>query len=253
VRTRAVLTTIMLLALASCSDTSRGDRTLTVFAASSLGAAFGRIADSFEAANPGVHVVLNLGASDTLAVQIQSEGTADVFASASETWMDAVAQDPGVTDRADFATNRLAIVTPPDDPADISSIGDLAQPGIQLVVGAEGVPVGDYARRMLANAGISDAALANVVSNEEDNAGVVAKIAAGEADVGIVYTSDLSGAAGNDLRSVPVPSDVNVIATYPIATVDGRRTDLARAFIGYVLGDPGQRALATAGFGHAGG
>jgi ABC-type molybdate transport system substrate-binding protein len=44
-----------------------------------------------------------------------------------------------------------------------------------------------------------------------------------------------------------------VIATYPIATVDGRRTDLARAFIGYVLGDPGQRALATAGFGHAGG
>src|SRR5207253_4945207 len=93
-----------------------------------------------------------------LASQIQSEGTADVFASASGTAMDAVASDPGVADRTDFATNRLVIVTPPDDPAGISSIADLAKPGVQLVLAAKGVPVGDYARRALTSAGLLSAA-----------------------------------------------------------------------------------------------
>ena len=77
--------------------------------------------------------------------------------------------------------------------------------------------MGDYAREALDNAGILDEALANVVSNEEDNASVVAKITTGggEADAAIVYTSDVSDAAGNDVNAVTIPEDVNVIATYP--------------------------------------
>ena len=185
-----------------------------MFAASSLTAVFtDEIGPAFENANPGVKVVFNFGASDSLAGQIQSEGSADVFASASGTWMDAIAEDPGVTGRTDFAQNRLVIVTPPDDPAGISSIEDLANPGVQLVLAATGVPVGDYAREALDNAGILADAEANVVSNEEDNASVVAKVAAGEADAAIVYVSDVSGPAGHDLRSVEIPDDVNVIAT----------------------------------------
>ena len=75
--------------------------------------------------------------------------------------------------------------------------------------------------RRSTNAGILTEAEANVVSNEEDNASVVAKITAGEADAAIVYTSDISSAAGNDVRAVDIPDDVNVIATYPIAVVAG--------------------------------
>jgi molybdate transport system substrate-binding protein len=222
---------------------------INVFAASSLTNAFRAIGPDFEAANPGMTVTFNLGSSTDLAAQIATEGTADVFASASGAAMDAVAEDPGVVDRVNFTSNPLVIITPPDDPANISSIGDLTTSGVQLVVGATGVPVGDYAREVLEHAGISNAALANVVSNEPDDASIVEKIASGEADAGIVYTSDVAGGT-NDVRSVTIPADVNVIATYPIAVIDtSERESQARAFVSYVAGPAGQATLRTFGFG----
>jgi len=220
---------------------------VTVFAASSLTGAFTQIGANFEAAHPGVEVTFNFGSSTDLAAQIASEGTADVFASASMNAMDAVAQDPGVADQADFATNRLVIITPTDNPANVSSVHDLANNGVQVILAAEGVPVGDYAREMLDAAGIATDVLANVVSNEPDDATVVAKVASGEADAGIVYTSDVSSA---DVGSVTVPDDVNVVATYPIAAVTGApQADLASSFVTYVIGAQGQGTLASFGFG----
>ena len=244
-----------LLVAAGCSGTSRSgsaaSSALTVFAASSLTAAFERIGSDFAAANPGITVTFNFGSSTDLASQIQSEGTADVFASASGTAMDAVASDPGVTDRTDFATNRLVIVTPPDDPAGISSIADLAKPGVQLVLAAKGVPVGDYARQALTSAGLLSAATQNVVSNEDDDASVVAKITSGEADAGIVYASDVA-TAGNTVRSVTIPTAVNVVASYPIAVVAGSpQTEAAMSFLNEVIGVTGQATLKDSGFGPA--
>jgi molybdate transport system substrate-binding protein len=141
------------------------------------------------------------------------------------------------------------IITPPDNPAGIASIEDLANEGVQVVLAAEGVPVGDYSREALANAGIAKEAEANVVSNEEDNASVVAKITSGEGDAGIVYESDISAAAGNDVASVVIPDDVNVIATYPIGVVTGApNTDLAAEFVAFVTGPDGQATLEEYGF-----
>ena len=254
-----VLCSVALMLSACSSDEPNGTATdepttgtteLTVFAGSSLTDAFTEgIGQDFEAAHEGTTVVFNFGASDSLAGQIQSEGSADVFASASGTWMDAVEEDPGVTYRTDFVMNRLVIITPPDNPAGIASIQDLATPGVQLVLAAEGVPVGDFSREALTNAGILAEAEANVVSNEEDNANAVAKIAAGEADAAIVYVSDVSEAAGNDVAAVPIPQKVNVVATYPIAVVAGApNTDLAAEFVTYVTGPDGQATLAAYGF-----
>jgi molybdate transport system substrate-binding protein len=262
-RSIIVLCGLTLMGAACSSDDSGGsaaagstgaETQLTVFAAASLTGVFqDAIAPDFEAQHDGLTITFNFGASDSLAGQIQSEGTADVFASASGTWMDAVQDDPGVTDRRDFATNRLVIITPPDNPANVASIDDLATPGVQLVLAAEGVPVGDYAREALENAGILNDAEANVVSNEADNASVVAKITAGEADAAIVYTSDVSAAAGNDVTAVEIPDDVNVLATYPIAVVVGAPdASIAGAFVGYVLSDAGQASLEAYGFGTAG-
>jgi molybdate transport system substrate-binding protein len=247
------------LVLGACSDegSDGGGATeptetteLTVFAAASLTDAFSEgIAPAFEAANEGTSLVFNFAASDALAGQIQSEGTADVFASASGTWMDAVQDDPGVVDRTDFVQNRLVIITPPDNPAGIASIDDLANEGVQLVLAAEGVPVGDYSREALGNAGIAAEAEANVVSNEEDNAAVVAKIVAGEGDAAIVYESDISAAADNDVASVEIPDDINVIATYPMAVVKGAaNADLGASFVEYVLSADGQATLEEYGF-----
>jgi len=244
---------VVLAACSSSSTTSSagasapGGSELTVFAASSLTGAFTQIGKDYEAANGGVHVVFNFGSSTDLATQIGSEGTADVFASASGTAMDTVEKTPGVSDRTDFATNELVVIVPTDNPANISTLDDLGNDGVQLVLGAKGVPVGDYAREMLDNADLTDQVMPNVVSNEPDDASVVAKVQSGEADAGIVYTSDLTNA---DVSSVEVPADVNVVATYPIAVVTGAaQADTAKSFVTYVTGDQGQATLADFGFG----
>ncbi len=233
----------------SSASTSAPPIELTVFAASSLTAAFTQIGTDFEAANPGTSVAFNFGSSGDLAASIESEGTADVFASASGTYMDEVSDKVGVTGRADFAQNRLVVITPPDNPAGISSLQDLTKPGVQVVLAAAGVPVGDYARQALQTAGIEKAVMANVVSNEEDDASVVAKITAGEADAAIVYVSDVTSAVAPQVTAVSIPDAVNVIATYPIAVVTGTsNTDAAQTFVDYVTGPQGQATLADFGF-----
>ena len=250
----AAMGVVVLLATA-CGRDGDGDgandgsgEELVVSAASSLTAAFTEIGDDFEAEHDGVTVTFNFGPSDGLATQIQEGGGVDVFASASPTWMDAVAEDPGATDRSDFARNRLAIIVPADDPAGIESLDDLTGDGVQLVLAAEGVPAGDYAREIFANAGIADAALANVVSNEEDVKGVITKVLVGDADAGIGYVTDVASDIASQVTLIEIPDDVNVIATYPIAVVEGSdHVDTARAFVEYVLG-PGQDVLNGYGF-----
>ena len=258
-KTIGVVGIALALTAAACSGSSSsttspggGTTKLTVFAASSLTGAFTQIGIDFEAANPGTTVDFNFGSSTDLAAQIASEGTADVFASASGKAMDAAQAKPGVSGRTDFATNQLVIVTPANDPAGVRSIQDLTKPGVKLVLAAIGVPVGDYARQALTNAGILDAATTNVVSDEQDDASVLAKVASGDADAGIVYTSDVSTAAnmGTHVRSVDIPTALNVTATYPIAVVTGAtQPAAAQAFVAYVTGSSGQATLKAFGFG----
>jgi molybdate transport system substrate-binding protein len=263
VRKLLVLVASTSLLFAACSSDDAGGSTgatnatgggaeqseLTVSGASSLTDAFGDIGTAFEGENPSVKVTFNFGPSDGLATQINDGAPVDVFASASPTWMDSVQDDgPGVSDRSDFAKNRLTIIVPTDNPAGIEDINDLTEDGVQLVIAAEGVPAGDYAREIFKNAGISQAAMANVVSNAEDVRSVVTSVASGEADAGIVYVTDVTADVADQVTQIEIPDDINVIATYPIAVVnDTKETDLAKRFVDYVLG-PGQQTLADYGF-----
>jgi molybdate transport system substrate-binding protein len=240
---------VVVALLPACSKGGSGNQqTLTVLGAASLTDAFQTIGKAFERAHEGVHVRFSFGPSDGLAQQIQEGAKADVFASASPTWMGAVADRPGVSGRSDFARNRLTLVVPSSNPAGIAKLDDLTRPGVKLVLAAEGVPAGDYARQILANAKIAGPALANVVSNEVDVKGVLAKVASGDADAGIVYVTDLTPDIAGRVKNIPIPDAINVIATYPIAVVKGASDPaLARTFVRFVLG-PGQRTLHRAGF-----
>jgi molybdate transport system substrate-binding protein len=247
------LVCLILVGTLGCSSASEGSQEgpeLVVFAAASLTEAFGEIANSFEDGNPGTSVTLSFGPSDGLATQINSEGGVDVFASASGRWMDAVQDEgPGVQNRTDFVRNRPILIVPKDNPAGISSIDHLARPGVKLVLAAESVPIGGYARDVLANAGIAAAAEANVVSNEEDVKGVVQKVLLGEADAGIVYVTDLTPEVRRRVEPIEIPDGVNIVATYPIAVVAcTEEPGLARRFLDHVTGPAGQAALESFGF-----
>lgn len=232
-------------------------RTLTVFAAASLTQAFGEIGRAFEAANPGVSVTFNFAGSQTLQGQIAQGAPADVFASASGTYMDA-AVSGGFVDKATskvFLTNVLVVILPPSNPANVQSLQDLSKPGLKVVLADVSVPAGKYARQILDNMSKDPAygtdfgskALANVVSNETDVKQVVSKVQLGEADAGMVYMSD--AVAAPSLKTIEIPAGLNVVAKYPIAPLlKSANHELAAAFVAYVLSADGQATLKKWGF-----
>jgi molybdate transport system substrate-binding protein len=231
---------------------------LTVFAAASLTDAFEAIADAFEAANPGVEILFNFGSSSTLATQLAQGAPADVFASANDAQM-AIAVDSGrIAGTPDtFAQNRLVLIVPASNPADIQSLHDLANPGINLILAAPEVPVRTYTdtmlERMAADSAYGEdyraAVLANRVSEEPNVRQVTAKVALGEADAGVVYLSDVTPDIADDVIALPIPDEFNTIATYPIAiTNDSTQPELAQQFVDFVLADAGQNILVEWGF-----
>jgi molybdate transport system substrate-binding protein len=235
------------LPLTACGGDDGGESTtLTVYAAASLTATFEEIGEQFEAEHEGVMVELDFGGSADLVTQIQEGAPADVFASADTTTMDKLVDaDLAGADPQAFASNTLEIVTPPDNPAGIASFQDLAQPGLQLVVCAPEVPCGTATQTMADNLGVA----LTPVSEEQSVTDVLAKVAAGEADAGVVYVTDVT-AAGGSVRGVPFPESGDVVNTYPIAPVtESDSADLAVQFVQFVLSDTGQQALSAAGFG----
>lgn len=230
-------------------------RSLTVFAAASLTDAFTEIGKNFEAANPAVRVTFNFAGSQALRTQIEEGAPADVFAPATAKEMDTLVSDGHVDASAPvtFLRNRLVVILPANNPAGIENLEGLAASGIKLILAAQEVPVGNYARQSLDlmndqfGTDFKDRVLANVVSNEDNVKQVVTKVQLGEADAGIVYTSD--AVAAPDLQAIAIPDDLNVIATYPIAPLaNSENGDLAQAFVDYVLSSEGQGVLAKWGF-----
>ncbi len=231
-------------------------QTLTVFAAASLTGAFGDMGKAFEAANPGVTVKFNFAGSQVLVTQIEQGAPADVFASADHKNMDAlVTANLAASGYKDFATNLLTVILPPNNPANIQTLQDLAKPGLKLIFEDPSVPAGNYTRQILTNMSkdptygtdFSTKVLANVVSNETDVKQVVSKVDQGEGDAGIVYVTDAS--AQSDLKTIAIPANYNVIAQYPITVVEkSPNSDLAAAFVAYVLSADGQAVMKKWGF-----
>jgi len=257
---RRISTTLSFLILSSlwlsaCAKTSSHSHILTVYAAASLTEAFTEIGKSFETEHPDVAVVFNFGGSQNLRTQIEQGAPADVFASANTKEMNTLLLKNFVNADAPqiFLTNHLVVILPKDNPAGIHSLEDLSKPDFKIVLAAEEVPAGRYARKVLENlnsmfgADYKDKVLSNVVSNEDNIRQAVTKVQLGEADASIVYVSD--AVAVPELQRIEIPADVNVLAEYPIALlVESANSDMANQFIAYVLSPDGQSILEKWGF-----
>jgi molybdate transport system substrate-binding protein len=227
-----------LLGLLTGCGGGESDEPLGVYAAASLAEVLPRI-------DPDAR--FSFAGSDELATQIREGAPADVYASASSKYPQELHEEGLVEEPVTFASNRLVLIVPRDNPKAIESAEDVLARGTRLVIAAEGVPVGDYTRDALETLGLS-AALGNVVSNEDDVKGVASKVAVGEADAGFVYATDATP-LGDDVLVFELPDRAQPQIEYQIAVVAASdRKDAARAFVGRVRGDAGREALAAAGF-----
>lgn len=244
---------------ASPTQAAAAGQTLTVLAAASLTAPFNDLGKEFESAHPGVKVSFSFAGSQQLAQQLDQGAPADVFASASTSYMTAAVKSNRVdpTTVQTFAYNRLVVIYPITNTAGIKTLQDLAKPGIKLDLEAAAVPAGQYSITFLDKAS-KDASftptfkadvLKNVVSYEDNVKSVLAKVSLGEADAGIVYVSDDTGDVTSKLGQIVIPDALNTIATYPIAPIsDSKNADLAKAFVALVMSSDGQAALAKYDF-----
>ncbi len=233
-------------ARARAADSSARKETVTVLAAASLSDAFKEIGAAFESAHPGGSVTFSFAGSSTLATQIIEKAPGDVFASADQSTMQTVvdAGETSATPRI-FAANQLSIAVPKGNPKHIESLADMSRAGVAVSLAAPEVPAGKYAAQIFANAGVP---VPNA-SQDMDVRAVLARVAADEADAGIVYVSDIRAAA-DKVEAVAIPAQYNVVARYPIAALTrAANPDAATAFIELVLSPRGRAILERFGFG----
>ena len=219
--------------------------------------AFQEIGKAYEAIHPGVKINFSFAGSQVLRTQLEQGALTDIFASADHKNMDILIKDNLVASNSyqDFATNRLAVVLPSNNPAGVKSLEDLARLNLKLILADPSVPAGNYAQQILFNISkdpeygesFSSAVLANVLSYETDVKQVVTKVELGEADAGIVYVTDAFAAP--DLVTIPISEKFNIIAQYPIAILTNSPNPyLAAGFISFITSPDGQAIMEKWGF-----
>jgi molybdate transport system substrate-binding protein len=258
-RTRRILqvagaSAAALLTLSACSSATGSDKgsssakpsgTVTVFAAASLEESFKTLGRQFEKEHPGTKVTFNFGGSDTLAASITGGAPADVFAAASTKTMAIVTdQQDAAGTPATFVRNRLEIATLPGNPDRISSLKDLTEPGLKVVLCDETVPCGAAARKALDAGGLK----LTPVSYEQDVKSALTKVELKEADAAVVYQTDVR-AAGDKVEGVDFPESAEAVNDYPIALLkNAPNPTTAKAFMALVKSAEGQKVLSRAGF-----
>jgi len=233
---------------------------LVILAASSLTDAFNEIAGDFpkrpEAA--GLKLILSYGASTQLRIQLEQGAPADIYESADDAQMQ-LAVRAGLMQGTPtvFARNRLVVVLPKENRAGLTTLSDLAKPGIKLVATARDVPVGNYTYQTLARmaadphygAGFDQKVLTNIVSEEANVRQIVTKVQLGEADAGFVYASEISPRIAPDVKTIEIPERLQAAAEHVIGVTRTARAPItARRFIDYVHGPAGQAILKRHGF-----
>lgn len=230
-------------ALTACGGT--GERSsLVVFAAASLAGAFDEVGAAFEAAHPDADVHFSFAASSALREQILEGAPADLYASANTANMEMVAA-AGATARppVPFARNAMLIGVPVGNPRGVTGLADFARAELLIGLCAPQVPCGDYARRVLAAAGVEP----SIDSEEPTVRSLLTKLETGELDAGLIYRSD--GVSSGAIEMIAIPQEWNVDVRYEIAVLaEADRTERAEAFIEFVLSPPGREILVRHGF-----
>ena len=255
---RALLAFLLLATLLPACDATPTQE-LHVFAAASLREAITDAAGKFEQTHPNVRVVSNFAGSQVLRLQIESGARADLFVSANPDHLDAL-QHAGLrlAPPAVVAINQLVLAVPAGNPARLTGLADLTHPDRRIVMAAESVPAGAYARQMLAlhaaatgHTEFAAAVLQRVISFETNVRQVAAKLELGEADAGFVYRTDVLASDGR-LHVIDTPPQVQVTARYPAAVLrDSTKPELAQRFLTFLRSPEGQAILTRHGFGLA--
>jgi molybdate transport system substrate-binding protein len=249
------LRTIVLLAMACAVALPVGaqrrlpaGRQVVVSAAVSLTDVLQQLAPMYQQAT-GDQLVLNLGASNTLARQIRFEAGVDVFISADEAQMNTVAMQIDTASRVDLLSNQLAIAVPDDRPRTMTSARDLLDPAFRRIAIGDpaAVPAGVYAKQYLQSIGIWPDIARKVVPAGSVRLALAA-VESGGADAAIVYHTDVAMAA-HAREALLIPAGEGPRIVYPAAIVRaGKNHEGGRRFLAFLQMPAAVSVFTRAGF-----
>jgi len=225
---------------------------ITVSAAISLKNAFEEMGKLFESRNKAVKIAFNFGASGDLMMQIKAGAPVDVFASAALKDMDELDKDNylAMDTKVNFAGNSVVLIKPALSALSLASFDDLKKPEIKkIAVGnPKTVPVGRYTDEVFHYFTVSDIIKDKLVFAENVRQ-VLEYVARGEADCGVVYSTDAM-VRQQEVRVVSIaPEASHQPVIYPVAVVKGTKNEqAAKSFVAFVLSDDGKKILEKYGF-----
>ena len=217
-----------------------------VSAAASLAEVMENVGRAYETGT-GVRVVVNTGASNTLARQILAGAAVDLFISADESQMETVRTEIVAGSRVNLLSNQLAIAVPADRSRSLKSARDLAQPSFRRIAIGDpaAVPAGVYAKAYLQKLGVWESVSARIVPSASVRAALAA-VENGAADAAIVYRTDLTGARRASL-ALAIPDGPRIV--YPAAVIRGGRNRVAATrLLAWLQGAEASRIFDAAGF-----
>jgi molybdate transport system substrate-binding protein len=167
-----------------------------------------------------------------------------VFASAATANMQQVVTAGDASNPQNFAKNVMEVAVPPNNPANVKSVNNLAKKSVKVALCQPQVPCGVVAAEVFKNVGIT----VKPVTLQADVKSVLSQVELGNVDAGMVYVTDVM-AAGTKVKGVAIPANDNASTLYPIASISSsKQKSIAQAFVAYVLSPAGQQVLTAAGF-----
>jgi len=245
-----ILLAAPLFILPGCAK--EGGNGIVVSAAVSLKDAFEDIGALYRQRYGDIPIHYNYGASGALQKQISAGAPVDIFASASQKFMDVLDKEGRIPDgtRKNFARNGLVIIVPKSSRAVIRAVGDLLQPGFRRIAmgNPDTVPAGIYAAESLAALKLREKLQPRLVYAENVRQ-VLDYVVTGEADAGFVYRTDTYRMEGKISIALTVPEKLYRPILYPIAVIKGTKNEgPAGKFVETVISPEGRDLLRKYGY-----
>ncbi len=254
-RHAAVVLAVPLAAVSFAAPARAGTTVaLKALVAANATAPFTALIAAFEKTHPGVTIDASYTGTQILEQQLEAGAPCDLFLSADLPHIEKVKSE-NLVEPYRVVSRLHEVVVVPKSGTTVTSLRDLAKPGVKLVIGVPDVPIGKYTRAIFANADrayggdFAKAALANAVSFEVNVKAVLQKVVLNEADAGVVYNTDVDAEALRTVRVVDIPKNLNVTGrNYLAVATHAEHADVARAFELYAVSPAGQAIFARFGY-----
>ena len=228
---------------------------VNTFIAASLSNAMEEIQKDFNETYPDVEILYNADSSGTLQTQIEEGARCDIFFSAADKQMNAlVDEDLAKKDTVeDILENKVVLIKPKDGETKVTGFENITD-AANIALAGDSVPVGQYAREIFDNLGITDEVNKMEINEGKNVSEVLAAVSEGSNEIGIVYATDAASVADKVDVIAEAPADaLKTPVLYPVGLIEDKEaseddTAAAEAFLEYIKSDDAMKVFEKYGF-----